>query len=90
MKFGYILAFALAMSLTPQAKAQVMIDDQTPCAAAIGVSRQGKDAAGVDIHRRRLWASRSAPSGKRNKADESRPRPEIQSAVVGGVIRQVG
>ena len=35
MKFGYILTFALAISLTPQAKAQVVIDDQTPCAAAI-------------------------------------------------------
>ena len=38
MKFGYILAFALAISLTPQAKAPVVIDDQTPCAAAIDAS----------------------------------------------------
>jgi hypothetical protein len=36
VKSGYILAFALAISLTAQAKAQAaVIDDQTACAAAI-------------------------------------------------------
>lgn len=35
MKSGYILAFALAISLATQVKAQAVIDEQTPCAAAI-------------------------------------------------------
>jgi hypothetical protein len=31
----YVLAFALVIALTAQAKAQVVLDDQTPCSALV-------------------------------------------------------
>ena len=31
----YVLAFALMIALTAQAKAQVVLDDHTPCSAAV-------------------------------------------------------
>jgi hypothetical protein len=35
VKSGYVLAFALVIALTAQAKAQAAIDDQTSCSAAV-------------------------------------------------------
>ena len=60
-----VLAFAVVIALTAQAKAQAVLDDQTPCSAAVEAfdSHDKEKMREVVAYIFWFWAARSAPKG---------------------------
>jgi hypothetical protein len=58
-----VLAFAVVIALTAQAKAQAVLDDQTPCSAAVEAFDSHDKEKMREVVAYIFWAARSAPKG---------------------------